>query len=100
DLPADADRRLAGVDAGHVEESLGVVVPVLVAEPVPALRDQADAAPFAVAHLEHVLDEPPRRRVPLGPHAPGVLVLDLRPAGFELPYRAQHAFEQVERLEP
>ncbi len=98
-LPADAQARLLRLDVVHLEEALGVVVAVLVAQLEAAFGDQADAAPLAVAHLEDVLDQPPRRRVALDPHGPGVLVFHLRPALLELANRAQHALQQVERLE-
>ncbi len=40
-----------------VEDALGVVLAEFVAQPVAALRDCADAAPFAVADLEHLADQ-------------------------------------------
>ena len=85
DLPADADRRFLRLDAVDVEEPLGVVVAILVAQLEAALRDQADAPPLAVADLEDVVDQPPGRGVALGPDGPGVRVLDLGAARFELP---------------
>ncbi len=70
-LPADAQRRLLRLDVVHFEEPLGVVVAVLVAQLEAALGDQADAAPLAVADLENVVDQPPRRRVALAAGRPG-----------------------------
>ena len=100
DLPADADRRFLGLDVVDLEEPLGVVVAILVAQPVAALGDQADAAPLAVADLEDVVDQPPRRRVPLAAARPGAywFSTSARPAS-SCRTVAQHAFEQVDRLE-
>ena len=96
DLAADAERRLLGLDRVDLEPALGVVVAILVAQLVAALRDQADPAPLAVADLEDVLDQPSRRRVPLGPDGAGVWVLDLRPALLQLEDRAVDAFQEVD----
>ena len=60
DLPADADRRfLRSRCSSTSKQPLGVVVAILVAQLVAALRDQADAPPLAVADLEDVVDQPP-----------------------------------------
>src|SRR5262245_45768976 len=80
DLPADAHRRFLRFQIVHLENVLGVVVPVLVAQPEAAPGDQADPAPFAVADLEHLLDQLPRRGVALASHRPAVLILHLRTA--------------------
>src|SRR5262249_32855617 len=65
DLPADAHRRFLSFQVVYFKEAFGVVIPVLVAQLVAALRDQADAAPLAVADLEHLLDQFLRRGVAL-----------------------------------
>jgi len=56
DLAADAQGGFLGFDRIHLETPLRVVIAVLVAQLVPALGDEPDAAPLAVAHLENVLD--------------------------------------------
>src|SRR4051812_18945596 len=65
--------------------ALDVVGTVLVLELETALGYETDPAPLAVADLENLIDQPPRCLVALGPHSPGVLILDLRLAGLELP---------------
>src|SRR4029450_5852964 len=54
DLPADADRGLLGIDFLYFEEPLRVMIAKFVTQPVTAFRNRSDAAPFAVADLEHL----------------------------------------------
>src|SRR3954452_7323875 len=54
---ADARCRLLGVNFLDFEQSLGVVVAELVTQFIAALRDRADTAPFAVADIEHFVDQ-------------------------------------------
>src|SRR5262245_55082010 len=62
-LAADAHARLQGFNGADGKAPLGVVVRERSAEPVAALRDGADAAPLAVADLEHLANQLPGRRV-------------------------------------
>src|SRR5437870_9388446 len=55
-LPADAHRRFLRLDVVHLKQALGVVRTILVAQLVTALRNNADAAPLAIANLEHLVD--------------------------------------------
>ena len=88
-----------GLDVVDLEEPLGVVVAVLVAQPEAALGDQADAAPLAVADLEDVVDQPPRPGLPSRRTARAYgFSTSARPASSCRTVR-QDAFEQVERLE-
>src|SRR3954467_3009942 len=98
-LAADADLRLVGLDVLHLEAALGVVVAVLPAQPVAALRDGSHAAPLAVANLEDVVDERARSRIALRPYRAPVGDLHFGAPGFELLHRAQDGIEQIERLE-
>src|SRR5579884_626477 len=52
-LAADADRRLLRANALHLENAFRVVIAKLVAQPVSALGDDADAAPAPVADLKN-----------------------------------------------
>ncbi len=98
DLPADANGRFLRLQLAHGEDLLCVVVAILRAEPVAAPRDQADAAPLTVAHLEDLFQQAQGRRVAFAANGPAVLVLDLGPALLELPYGAQNPFEHVDRF--
>src|SRR5579871_649070 len=82
-----------------LEDTLGIVSAKLGTQSVAALRDRANAAPFAVTHLEDILDQLFRRRVALLSDDPAVLVLHLGPAGFELLHATQDALEHIDRLE-
>ena len=97
-LPADAHLRLRGLQTIHLEQTLGVVVSVF-AESVAARRDRADAAPFAIAHFEDLVDQLFRRGIAVALNDPAILNLDLGPALFSCCDDAQHAFEHVDRLE-
>ena len=61
---------------------------VRLGQPPAALRDHADAAPLAVADVEHLLEHRAGRQVALGAHGALVRVLDLGTAGLELDRRS------------
>ena len=58
----------------------------------------ADAAPLPRHGLKNLGHLPQGRKVALGPHAAGVLVLHLVPARFKLPDAHQHALQDVHGL--
>src|SRR5262245_63241811 len=84
DEAADAGVGLAGGDGVDLEALLRVVLAVLPADAVSRLRDRPDAAPVAVADLEHLEHDVARGPVAVPRHGPGILVLDRRAARLEL----------------
>src|SRR5262249_50711771 len=99
DQAAHAERRLMRLDGVDLEALLGVVLAVLPADPIARLRDRADAAPLAIADLEHLEHDVPCRAIAVARDRAGVLVLDLRATLDQLPRRHEDAFEQVDGLE-
>src|SRR5215510_11813062 len=73
DLPAYADRRLLGIDLFDFEEPLGIMIAKFITQSEAAFGNRADAAPFAVANLEHFRHQGLRRSVALAFHRPGIL---------------------------
>src|SRR5439155_12899980 len=98
DLAADAEGRLTRHDVGDLEELFGVVVAVLIAQSVATLRNRSDAAPLAVADLEDLIEQPPRRRVAVSADGPRILRFDRRLPRFELTQGPQQALEHVDGL--
>src|SRR5665647_1664923 len=90
----DAAQHLAAAAAGRFERRLDldreahgrIRLDELRAERQPRTGDDAQAAPVGVAGLEHLLHQPLRNDVALGPHGAAVLDLDGRPG---LPHEAQ-----------
>ena len=77
------------VDFLHVEEALGVVVAKFVAQLVAALWNRTDAAPFAVADLEDLVDQVLRDLVALALTTRGYWFSTSARAGFELAHGHQ-----------
>ena len=97
---ADAHRRFLRVQAVHLEDALGVVIAIFGPEPVAARWDRADAAPFAVADFEDLVDQLLRLRHCLRGAPPGYIGFRplARPSS-SCCTTAQDAFEHVDRLE-
>src|SRR5262249_38071366 len=73
---ADAQRRFLRPDLFNFEEAFGVMFAKFIAQLVAALGDRTDPAPFAVAYIEDLIDQPLRRQVALTRDDAAVLVLD------------------------
>src|SRR5262245_46699844 len=52
-LPADADRRLLGIDLFDFKEPLGIMITKFIAQPETTLGNRSDSAPFTITDLEH-----------------------------------------------
>src|SRR5262245_37894304 len=52
-LPADADRRLLGIDLFDFEESLGIMIAKFIAQSKTTLGNGSYTAPFAITDFEH-----------------------------------------------
>src|SRR5215831_14457375 len=98
DLPADADRRLLGIDLFDFEEPLGIMIAKFIAQPKPALRNRSDAAPFAITDLEHFRYQSLRRSVTFALDRTSILILNLSPPGLKLAYRHQGTLENIQWL--
>src|SRR5262245_35531603 len=83
-LTTDAQSGLLSIHFFDLEKALGIVVTKLVLQLVAAFRYQPYAAPFPVAHVEHLVDQLLRTRIPLACNDAAVLILDLSSACFEL----------------
>src|SRR5437762_9120355 len=65
---------------------------------VSALGNRSDAAPFAVADFEYLMDQVQRDSIPITLDDAGVLVLDVSSAGFKLADGHENPLKQIERL--
>ena len=57
DKPTDANRRLLCVDFFNVEQPFRIVIPEFITEFKTTLGDRSDAAPFAIANFEDLVDQ-------------------------------------------
>src|SRR5262249_20098562 len=73
DLTADAHRRFFGLEPGDVEQMLGVEIAIRRPQAIAAARNEADAAPFAIADFEDVIEQLACGHVSLRSHGPAVL---------------------------
>ena len=76
-LPADTDCRFPGIDLFHFEEPLGIMIPKLIAQAIPALGNSTDAAPLAVANFKHFRDQVLRRAISSPFDGTGILIFNL-----------------------
>ncbi len=100
DLAADAGGGLQRLDRANLEATLGIELAELVAKPQAALGNAADAAPLSGRRPRR----PTRRAagrpgLPCAADDPRVLVLHVGLARLELTNGAEHAIEEVDRLE-
>src|SRR5215468_10205833 len=98
DLPADADRRLLGIDLSDFEEPFGIMIAKFIAQPKPALRNRSDSAPFAITDLEHFRHQSLRRSVAFSLDGAGILIFNLSPPDLKLTYRHQCTLENIQWL--
>jgi len=84
---------------GQAEFLFGVERGIGVVQTKAALRNFADAAPFARDDLENLANQLLRRLVAFAAHGAGILVFNLGAAGFELLHHHQHALQNIQRLE-
>ena len=93
DLPADALGRFVDFQITDREDSFSVVIAILRTQSIAALRNRADAAPFAVVNLEYFFNQLQCRRVALAAHRSDILILNFCSAVFELPDGPQNPLQ-------
>src|SRR5947207_6083369 len=76
--------RLLGIDLFHVEEAFGVMLAKFPTQLITAFWDGADAAPFAIADLKHLVDQFLSRAIAFTLNDAGILIFDFGPALLEL----------------
>ena len=96
---ADAFLGFFGADVFHAENAFGIERGKLFAQPVAALGDRPDAAPFAIGDFEHLAHNLLRGQVAVCVHRARILILNLGAAFFELRHQHEDRFEQIQRLE-
>jgi len=98
-LTRNAFFRFSRLDSLDGEDLFRIVVCILGAECVPAVRNLADAAPVAIRCLKHLRHQLSGGHIPFAPDGAGILILHFHSSLLQLPNSHIHALQDINGLE-